>query len=162
VTTVGGEVLLNTLINPSVPIPTEATGIHGITDDMVTEAPTFTDILVRLTAALDGRRCLIYNAPYDTARLRFELTRHYRSAGHSQPERSAAAWLDVMTFEDAMIPYSDWYGDWSEYFGNFAWQPLYGGDHRALGDCLAVIDCLKEMSAEQPAEQIAVGGWSRV
>lgn len=46
--------------------------------------------------------------------LRWELTRHYRVAYHEDPVASAAAWLDGMTLEDAMVPYSDWYGDWSE------------------------------------------------
>lgn len=145
ITTAAGEVLLDTLVNPGVPIPAEATDIHGITDAMVAEAPMFADILVQLTAALDGRRCLIYNEPYDVGRLRWELTRHYQAAGDDRPEQSATAWLDTMTFEDAMVPYSDWVGDWSDYWGNYAWQPLYGGGHRALGDCRAVVELLREM-----------------
>jgi DNA polymerase III epsilon subunit-like protein len=148
VITVAGDVLVDTLVNPGEPIPPEATDIHGITDAMVADAPSFAEILVRLTAALDGRRCLIYNSPYDTARLRHELTVHYRQAGHDDPEASATAWLDAVRFEDAMIPYSDWYGDWSDYWGNYAWQPLYGGDHRAVTDCRAVVERLRDMAAD--------------
>ncbi|MET7713699.1 3'-5' exonuclease [Streptomyces sp. NPDC005407] len=144
---VSGTVLLDTLVNPGEPIPPDATDIHGITDAMVQGAPSFASILSKLTQALTGRRCLIYNAPYDTARLRHELTQHYQTAGHSQPEQSAAAWMQAMRFEDAMVPYSDWYGDWSDYWGNYAWQPLYGGGHRALSDCRAVVERLKDMAA---------------
>ncbi|MGW7222446.1 exonuclease domain-containing protein [Streptomyces sp. NPDC054826] len=140
-----GDVLLDTLVNPGRPIPADASEIHGITDEAVASAPTFGQILVSLTAALDGRRCLIWNAPYDKGRLRWELTRHYRAAGHADPAASAAAWLDGMTLEDAMVPYSDWYGDWNDYFGNYQWQPL-GGGHRALGDVRAVLDRLREMA----------------
>lgn len=43
------------------------------------------------------------------------------------------------------MPYSDWYGDWNDYFGNYQWQPL-GGGHRALGDVRAVLDRLREMA----------------
>jgi hypothetical protein len=150
---VGGEVLVDTLINPGEPIPADATAIHGITDDHVKDAPTFGEVLVRLTAALDGRRCLIYNESYDTARLRHELTVHYRQAGHPDPEASAAAWMGVMRFEDVMIPYSDWFGDWSDYWGNYTWQPLYGGDHRAASDCRAVVERLREMAAGADAPQ---------
>lgn len=148
VVTVAGDVLMDTLVNPGEPIPQDATGIHGITDGQVAGAPAFGDILVQLTAALDGKRCLIYNRPYDVARLRHELTVHYRHAGHHNSEASAAAWMDGMRFEDAMIPYSDWYGDWSDYWGNYAWQPLYGGDHRAASDCRAVVERLREMAAD--------------
>lgn len=147
VLTVAGDALVDTLVNPGEPIPAVATDIHGITDDQVAEAPSFGEVLERLTVALAGRRCLIYNRPYDVARLRHELTVHYRQAGHPDPEASATAWLDSVRFEDVMIPYSDWYGDWSDYWGNYAWQPLYGGDHRALSDCRAVVERLREMAA---------------
>jgi hypothetical protein len=75
------------------------------------------------------------------------LTVHYRQAGHDDPDASAAAWMEGIRFEDVMIPYSDWVGDWSDYWGNYAWQPLYGGDHRALSDCRAVVERLREMAA---------------
>lgn len=144
----GGQVLLDTLVNPGVPIPQDATGIHGITDEMVTDpaVPAFADVLPRLTEVLEGRRCLIYNKAYDVGRLCHELTVHAERAGLEDPAAYATAWIDGHRFEDVMIPYSDWYGDWSDYWGNYAWQPLYGGDHRALSDCRAVVDRLREMA----------------
>jgi hypothetical protein len=148
VMTAAGDVLVDTLVNPGEPIPADATDIHGVTDEDVASAPTFAELLVQLTGVLDGKRCLIYNKPYDVARIRHELTEHYRQAGHAEPEASAAAWIDCMRFEDAMIPYSNWFGDWSDYWGNYAWQPLYGGDHRAASDCRAVVERLREMAGE--------------
>lgn len=155
VITVAGEILLDTLVNPGEPIPAEATDIHGITDTMVEDAPSFSSILDQLTAALNGRRCLIYNRWYDVPRLHWELTQHYQAAGDPDPEAAANAWCAAMTFEDAMIPYSDWYGDWSDYWGNYAWQPLYGGDHRAASDCRAVVERLREMAAGSVREDNA-------
>ncbi|WP_433860360.1 exonuclease domain-containing protein [Streptomyces kronopolitis] len=146
VLTVGGVVLVDTLVNPGEPIPADASAIHEIYDADVAAAPTFGEVLVQLTAALDGRRLLIYNAPYDRARLQYELTEHYRAAGHDAPEESAAAWLAQMRIEDAMVPYSDWVGEYSEYWGNYRWQALDGG-HRALSDCRAVVERLKEMAS---------------
>lgn len=142
VVTDAGEVLLDTLINPGVPIPAEATEIHGITDAMVAGAPGFAEVLPRLAAAVQGRRVLVYNLSYDDGRLRHEL---------GLLGQGATAGLAASSWEDAMVPYSDWYGDWSEYWGNYSWQPLNGG-HRALGDCLAVIDCLKAMARSRCAE----------
>jgi hypothetical protein len=103
-----------------------------------------------LTAALEGRRCLIYNRWYDVPRLHWELTRHHQAQGHADPTTAAAAWIDAYTFEDVMVPYSDWYGDWSDYWGNYSWQPLDGG-HRALGDVRAVVERLREMAGLVPA-----------
>jgi Exonuclease len=166
VITAAGEVLLDTLLDPGEPIPAEATGLHGIGDQDVAGAPTFSEILPQLTAVLQGRRVVIYNAPYDTGRLRHELTLHHLavdarngadaavSAG-VRPDREAVvdgaraqaeAWLDWLRIEDAMVPYSDWFGDWSEYWGNYRWQPLDGG-HRALADCRAVVSRLAVMGA---------------
>lgn len=45
--------------------------------------------------------------------------------------------------------YAQWIGDWSDYWGNYRWQPLFGG-HRALDDCLAALDYLKAMAANSP------------
>jgi hypothetical protein len=148
-----GQIVLNTLLNPGEPIPEDASYIHGISDQDVADAPTFSDILVTLTAALDYKRVVIYNAPYDTGRLRHELRLHY-AGRRANPQEEADAWLGAMNFEDAMIPYSDWVGDWNDYFGNYAWQPLNGG-HRALGDCRAVIDCLRAMAGEPQSPILA-------
>ncbi|NED06001.1 3'-5' exonuclease, partial [Streptomyces sp. SID6648] len=72
-----GEVLLDTLLDPGVPVPEDAADIHGITTEALAGAPTFSDVLVQLTGLLDGKRCLIYNQWYDVGRLRHELTLHY-------------------------------------------------------------------------------------
>ena len=42
------------LINPGIPIPPVTTEIHGITDEMVKEAPTFRDIAKGLLELLEG------------------------------------------------------------------------------------------------------------
>lgn len=49
-----------------------------------------------------------------------------------------------------MLKYAQWYGEYSEYWGDYKWQPLPGGDHTALGDSLAALECLKEMARDNP------------
>ena len=53
-----GEVLLNTLIKPSTnnPIWPEAETIHGITPEMVQDAPVLSEIAPRIEAAIKGKR----------------------------------------------------------------------------------------------------------
>ncbi|WP_460074164.1 3'-5' exonuclease [Streptomyces sp. YKOK-I1] len=158
VTTVSGTVLLDTLLNPGgEPIPAEATAIHKITDNMVEDAPTFSEVLPRLTEALAGRRIVIYNREYDTGRLGWELHLHHLAQGTVDLARhprygarrhaAAQAWLDAQAWEEcAMEQYAAFFGDWHDYWGSYTWQKLRGG-HRALGDARAVISRLEEMAA---------------
>lgn len=51
-----GEILSarKRLCNPGVPIPAEATAIHGITDEMVAHAPSDMEVLSNLVASIKG------------------------------------------------------------------------------------------------------------
>ncbi|MFJ2193133.1 exonuclease domain-containing protein [Kitasatospora sp. NPDC087861] len=167
VVTVGRETLLDSLVDPGVPIPADAERIHGIGDAMVAGAPPFGDLVERLGRAVAGRRVLIYNKAFDVARLRHELTLYYldqvareaadwvfaagevpeglRERAVTEALARVEAWMGAAVWEDVMVPYSNWVGEWSEYHGNYRWQRLNGG-HRALGDCLAVVDRLEEVA----------------
>jgi DNA polymerase-3 subunit epsilon len=50
------------LINPQMPIPKAASDVHGITDEMVKDAPTFTDVARELKQMLDGCDLAGYNS----------------------------------------------------------------------------------------------------
>lgn len=165
---VDGSVLLDSLVNPGVSIPAEATRIHGITDDMVKTAPTFSDLLTPLTGALINRKVVIYNRDFDKRRVAVELHRYYSARwvnlekprnGRRRIHPAARAWLAAQTWEDcAMQAYAEWCGDWTWDYeardneplyaqGDYRWQRLPGAGHRAADDCRAVIDVLKEMAA---------------
>ena len=61
-----GRVLLDTLVKPSRSIPAEVIRIHGITDQMVANAPGWPDVARRLGAILDAAsRVVVYNASFD-------------------------------------------------------------------------------------------------
>lgn len=55
------------LINPGVPIPAEATAIHGITDEQVAGAPTIEEVFARpeVQALLEDAQPGAYNGPFD-------------------------------------------------------------------------------------------------
>ncbi len=61
-----GRPLLDTLVNPDCEIPDEASSIHGITDRMVADAPTFASLDSEITSVTSGRHVVIYNAGFDT------------------------------------------------------------------------------------------------
>jgi hypothetical protein len=47
----------------------------------------------------------------------------------------------------AMSNYASFVGEWNDYHGNYKWQRLPGGDHSAIGDCLATLELIKKMAA---------------
>lgn len=128
----GGEVLLNTLVNPLRKIPKEASAIHGITDDTIRGAnpPTLEQLEERIIGLVTGRRLVIYNAAYDMRYL---------------PERTGGAAARV---ECCMDRFASYYGEWHDYYRSFKWQSLgvaaecaghqwAGNAHRALADAQA-------------------------
>jgi hypothetical protein len=52
-------------------------------------------------------------------------------------------------YECAMKRYAEFYGDWRGQQRGFRWQPLQGGNHRALGDCLATLEVIKKMATAE-------------
>ena len=71
----GGRVLeeFSTLVNPGLPMSPEVIAIHGITNEMVKEAPSFADILPRLLGVLDGCVLVAHNADFDLSFLQAEF-----------------------------------------------------------------------------------------
>lgn len=63
------------LLNPGMPIPEEATRVHGITDAMVADARIFTDIADDLKAFIADSPIVAHNANFDMAFLEAELKR---------------------------------------------------------------------------------------
>src|SRR6266436_5092509 len=61
-----GKVLFNSLVRPKISIPSGATRVHQITDSMVANAPTWTELWPEIEAILAGRVIAIYNAEFDT------------------------------------------------------------------------------------------------
>lgn len=65
-----------TLINPLVPIPAGATAVHGITDEMVKDSPTFAQIASKVLSYLEESDYLGYNIlQFDLPLIEAELKR---------------------------------------------------------------------------------------
>jgi len=132
-----GQPLLNTLVKPKGKIPIDAYKIHGISSTTVKNASTWPDIDEHVTDIIrQASRVVIYNAGYDT-RLMRQTRRLYNLPPLDVPARH---------YQCAMKRYAEFYGDWRGHQRGFRWQPLQGGNHRALGDCLATLDVIKTMA----------------
>ena len=128
-----GQVLINSLVKPSKPIPPGATEIHGISQEMVQSAPTFRDLVPELDRILSGRTVLIYNVEFDVGK----LDRSARANGFSPDVHGAYYpwWMGTdfapSLWHCVMELYAAYYGDWNDYHGSYRWQRLGA----ALGQC---------------------------
>jgi DNA polymerase III epsilon subunit family exonuclease len=66
----------SSLVQPGVPMPAVAEGVHGITDRMLDAAPAWPDVWPPLAALLEGAVVVAHNAPFDIGFLRAENARH--------------------------------------------------------------------------------------
>ena len=106
-----GKTLIDTLIRPTSPMPAEATKIHGITNEMVADAPGFSEIVLDLIVLTKDKLVVIYNASFDQRML-------HQSAQANKIEQISVK-LDVVC---AMKLYAQFYGDWNDYRRNYKWQ----------------------------------------
>jgi DNA polymerase III epsilon subunit-like protein len=114
-----GATLLDTLVNPGVPVTPAATAVHGLADAEVTAPginrwPAAYRQLLEIT---HGRVILAYNADYDRAVITTDCARY---GFHNTPLAAAEHWADVMA------PRAD-------HCRSTRWLPN-GGAHRALAD----------------------------
>ncbi|MCD8339164.1 MAG: DNA polymerase III subunit epsilon [Burkholderiales bacterium] len=71
----GDDKVFHVLINPEMPIPEEATDVHGITDEKVADKPKFAEIVDDFLAFIEGARLIAHNAEFDENFIDQELLR---------------------------------------------------------------------------------------
>lgn len=144
-----GTVLLNTLIKPTVAIGAKALEIHGITEDMVKDAPQIRDLKIGDQSLhawlLEHEGSIVtYNAEFDSRLL-------------------SQSFFDPAFIEDvgfifphcAMTLYARQNGDWDERKQDYRWVSLANAcdmedlplpDHSALGDATATLALIKTLA----------------
>lgn len=143
-----GAVIFNSLVRPKFPIPTDATKIHGITNDMVLCAPTWNEIHDEVCRIVASKKLVIYNADYDM-RLMAQTAAQYGLSPVVASNGVACA----------MLTYAEFYGDWNESKQSYRWQKLTnaaaqqcveadGAAHRALADVKMTLGVIKSMAAK--------------
>jgi DNA polymerase III epsilon subunit family exonuclease len=115
----------NQLIHPGCAILPTVSAIHGITDEMVKDSPSFRQIAPKLVSLLSDTVVVCHNADFDVPFLAYELAR----AGLRFPSVSI---LDTLKFARR-------HGNFpSNRLGNIAKELGFSNDgwHRALNDVL--------------------------
>jgi len=95
-----GATLYDALIKPAIPIPADAVAVHGITEEMVANSPTWKEIWEDLQSVLAGRFVGAYNVDFDLRLLKQTHSRYWLD------------WpLDDKYFFCVMKLYSAFYGE---------------------------------------------------
>ncbi len=140
-----GEVLINTLVQPTKAIDPKAQAVHGLSHADIADAPVFTALYVQLTLALAGKTVIAYNADFDR-RMVTQTCRRY-----GLPMIRAGSW------DCAMKGYAPFGGAWDARHNGFRWHSLTAAcvqqqipvvaAHSALGDCRLTLELIYRMAA---------------
>jgi DNA polymerase III epsilon subunit-like protein len=131
-----------TLVHTDRPIPGSATEIHGITNQMVEDAPYITDALKQMEASIEsvtgweGLVLAAYNAPYDHRMMGSAYLRALRDPpAVFQAPNDECRWIDVLQWARDIQPYQRGKGQYKLAATAARLGVELGTAHRATGDC---------------------------
>lgn len=137
-----GEIILDTLVKPTIPVPGAAYNVHGISNQMLADAPTFDDVYVTLSAKLAGTPLIAYNMDFDW-RLLSQTVDRYKLPLFRTGKRHCA-----------MKQYAQFRGirgsrgfKWHKLGDAVAYEKIVVKDaHTALGDVIMTLELIKKMA----------------
>lgn len=148
-----GDILLDSLIKPVKPErllewgvgSKRAVDIHGLTPQMLTNAPAFPEVYEQLRPIVAGRDLVVFNADFDRKMIDGDCKRHQ------------LAKLSVKKYHCAMLKYAQFYGKWNLSRQEFRWQSLESAcvqlrihlderAHSAVGDCLRTLEVMRRLA----------------
>lgn len=133
-----GDVLYSNLVSPLRSIPDDAQKIHGITDADVQFSPSFDYVWNEIKALLFDKKVITYNFDFDYRMISQSLS------DFDYPLQNLPSFVSG---DCAMQWYSEFFGQFDDYHGEYRWQSLsnackqQGVDvsdlraHTALADC---------------------------
>ena len=140
------EVVFTSLIKTSKPLSDEVIAIHGITNEMLADAPTWQQVYDHVKVVLDGQTVAIYNSDYDKRVIK---------------QTCGIYGLAMLDFDApcVMAMFAKYYGDWNDNRKSYKWQKLskaanlfnseHTNDaHRAAADCRMTVDVLYGMASK--------------
>jgi DNA polymerase-3 subunit epsilon len=149
-----GNIVFESLLNPKKRrISQEAKDIHGIDLRMLRDAPTFKDIYPKLYNILNGKLVIAYNIDFES-RILMQTGKKHAYEAPNVPNIK-------FKFHCAMTEYSQFIGEWSDYHKDYKFQKLPRATHNVIGDCLAVLNIIKEM-ANAELSQIPDPWWKNL
>jgi DNA polymerase-3 subunit epsilon len=107
-----GQILLESLVRPTQPIPTAATRIHGITNAMVQHAPFWPILWPTIRSILSDHPIVIYNSDFDMRLIQQTFKRHNRP------------FQNVFNTYDLLKVFAEFRGDWDSYHRAYRYYSL--------------------------------------
>lgn len=134
-----GRIMMNTYVNPYMPIPAEATQVHGISDDLVREAPDYVAALWGLGRLLFVQNEEIILAGFNTTR--FDTPIFEKCCNTEVANRvTQLDLLDVIYRYWPTLENKKLVGVYEHFTG----KPLVGA-HGAIQDCIGTAAVLKKV-----------------
>ncbi|MEV0647621.1 exonuclease domain-containing protein [Phytomonospora sp. NPDC050363] len=133
------------LVNPGVPIPPEASAVHGVTDERArTEGRPAPEVLPEIAGALvaaveSGIPVVVYRAGFDLTMLACELRRH----GLPEPDWSAITVLDPYVLDKQADRYRKGKRTLSDVTAHYGVK--LEGAHSADADATATVELCREI-----------------
>jgi DNA polymerase-3 subunit alpha (Gram-positive type) len=137
------------LINPQRLIPSEASRVHNITDDMVTEAPTSLEVLPQMLSFISSSCVAGHNVKFDLGFLAYELALMGRKINESTPA------IDTLKMARDLLPYLS--NHKLAYLAR-SLGVVVSETHRAMADVdltVQVLIRLMEMASDQNLDEIS-------
>ncbi|MFQ3536806.1 MAG: 3'-5' exonuclease [Aggregatilineales bacterium] len=131
-----GQVLLDQLVKPSLPIPDDVISIHGITNEQVAAQPTWHRVRERVLSLIRGRTVVVYNAEFDLRLMR---------QSDAMCQLPIAPYEQLADFQCAMRAYANG-GRWVKLSQACAAHGIpTHNTHNALGDCLMTLALVRKV-----------------
>jgi DNA polymerase III epsilon subunit-like protein len=140
-----GNILFQSLIHPTIPIPAESSRINNITNEMVQSAPYWHQVWPDVGALLQGKIAVIYNSEFDV-RMMTQTHQAWRMP-----------WKKTFMPVCLMKLYAAFLGDWNSYKNDFRFVTLekagqqcgiqIPNSHRATDDTLLAHALLKYLAS---------------
>jgi len=139
-----GEVVLNTLVKPTITIPSNVTKIHGIDNVDVEDAPTMDELYIKLSTLIAGQDLVAYNIDFDWRMMQQSLAKYQLPLFRPK------------ALHCAMKQYAKFWGERSTYNQSYKWQKLGNAAkqqripvvnaHDALGDSVMTLKLIQKMA----------------
>jgi DNA polymerase III subunit epsilon len=133
----------SSLVDPGIPIPSDIQALTGITNDMVRDAPCFSQLLPTITRLLAGRIFVAHNARFDYGFIKAEFRRC--------SDRFSADVLCTVRLSRALFPQYDSH----RLDALISRHHLQATDrHRALGDARVLVRFLDRLWQQEDIGQV--------
>jgi len=139
-----GDVLMETLVKPAKPITPGAQRVHGISAEMVADAPGFDKLYTKFSTLLAGSTVIAYNVKFEQSVIASVCARR------KLPQPKPSVWTC------AMETYAKFYGAWNARYRSYTWQSLSNactqqgivvrGAHDAVNDCRLTLALMQRMA----------------